>query len=442
MGSMRTWLLWHARRKSTGAPLSMLRVQYTQLKSNNRLFCPETCSSSFYKHKKIRPTVPRIIKLYYLQRFFHHLNFFWAIDKIFFSSNGINPFQISIMLAVWSAYVLIFEIPSGALADRWSRRWVMTIGSIFHTLSYVVWYFADGFWGFLVGYLVRGTGGFLQSGTREALVYDHLKAINQADKYEKYTGGLWIVTTTAFLLASVFSGVLADTFSFGLVILFTIATNVVSTIFTAMMPDVPKEKSTEEVTYLKFLKTAWNKAMSNPLLLQALFYTMTVLVADGVLDEYDQLYVTALGLPLAGIGVWWVIRMSSEMVAGFVAHRLKVFGRDRVLEIISVITFILLLIASFINSLLMIGVLALCFFFFSVAVILNEGRLQTLIHSHERATINSINAFLKESVAIVVGLSYGFFANLINPRIALLVFASLLLVYILGSYYMNKKSPE
>ncbi len=383
--------------------------------------------------------MPRIIKLYYLQRFFHHLNFFWAIDKLFFASNGMNPFQISIILAVWSAYVLIFEIPSGALADKWSRRWVMTIGSVFHTLSYVVWYFADGFWGFLFGYLVRGTGGFLQSGTREALVYDHLKAINQADKYEKYTGGLWIVTTLAFLSASIFSGYLSDTFSFGVVILLTVLTNTISTIFTAMMPEAPRNKSTEETTYFTFLKSAWNTAMKNPLLLQALFYTMTVLVVDGVLDEYDQLYVTALGLPLVGIGVWWILRMSAEMLAGLLAHKLKVLGRDRVLESIAVITFLLLLVASFVNSLLMIGVLAVCFFFFSVAVILNEGRLQALIRSHERATINSINAFAKESVAILAGLSYGFFATALNPRIALLVFASLLFVYIVASEYLRRK---
>jgi hypothetical protein len=66
--------------------------------------------------------VPKVIKLYYLQRFFHHLNLFWAVDKLFFKSNGINPFQLSVLLAIWAGYVLIFEVPSGAIADRWSRR--------------------------------------------------------------------------------------------------------------------------------------------------------------------------------------------------------------------------------------------------------------------------------------------------------------------------------
>ncbi len=381
--------------------------------------------------------IPKIVKLYYLQRFFHHLNFFWAVDKIFFSSNGINPFEISILLAIWSMYALIFEVPSGAIADMWSRRWIMTIGSIFHTVSYVIWFFADGFWGFLLGYLFRGTGGFLQSGTKEALLYDHLKVLKQEDQYERYNGYLWIVTTTAFLCASLFAGLLADTYSFGLVIVLTVITNSISTVFTAMMPDAPKQKSTEEVSYFKFLKSSWKKAMRNPILLQVLFYTMTVLVVDGVLDEYDQLYITAIGVPLAAMGIWWAVRMSAEMLAGFFAHKLKKLGRDSVLEKISLVSFCLLLLCSVINSILMLGVLAVCFFFFAVAVILNEGRLQSLIESHERATVNSINSFLKESVAIIVGLSYGFFANLINPRSAMLVFASLIFIYILGKKMLN-----
>lgn len=335
--------------------------------------------------------------------------------------------------------MLIFEIPSGALADKWSRRWVMTIGSIFHTLSYVIWFFASGFWGFLLGYLFRGTGSFLQSGTREALIYDHLKAIQKEDEYEKYTGGLWIVTTAAFLIASLLSGFVADTFSFALVIILTIATNIISTIFTAMMPDAPKAISTQETSYIHFLKSAWKKAMKNPLLLQALFYSMTVLVVGGTLDEYDQLYVTSVGLPLVAMGVWWGIRMGSEMIAGLLAHKFKQYGRDGVLEKIAYISFFLLVITSLVNSVYMIVVLAICFFFFSVAVILQEGKLQELIESHERATVNSINSFAKESMAIVIGLLYGYCANVINPRQALLVFASLILLYLLGKPLLKRR---
>lgn len=382
--------------------------------------------------------VPRIIKLYYLQRFFHHLNFFWAIDKIFFSQQGINPFQISILLSVWSAYVLIFEVPSGAIADRWSRRWIMTIGSVFHTLSYLVWVFFSGFNWFLVGYLLRGTGSFLQSGTKEALVYDHLKQLKMESRYEKYNGYLWVVTSLAFLTASTFAGLLADKFSFTLVLILTVITNIISTVFTIMMPDAPKAKSTQELSYFHFIKDAFKTAKKNPLLVQAMFYTMTVLAVDGVLDEYDQLYVTSIGLPLAGLGIWWGLRMGSEMLAGLVAHKFKIFGAKKMLENVAVISFILLTASALINSIVMIGVLAVCFFCFSIAVILNEGRMQSLIASHQRATISSINALLKESVAIFLGLGFGYVANVVNPRAAMLVFAGLILFYLLGKNLIKK----
>lgn len=376
--------------------------------------------------------MPRVIKLFYLQRFFHHLNFFWAIDKIFFSHSGINPFQISIILSLWCAYVLIFEVPSGAIADRWSRRWVMTIGSIFHTLSYLIWIFFSGFNWFLLGYLLRGTGSFLQSGTKEALVYDHLKNLGMADRYEKYNGYLWVITSLAFLIASLLSGLLADKFSFTLVLILTVITNVISTIFTVMMPDAPKSKSTQELSYWRFIIDAFKTAKKNPLLLQAIFYTMTVLAVDGVLDEYDQLYVTSIGLPLAGLGIWWGLRMGSEMLAGLVAHKIKFLGREKLLEYIAWISLVAITLSALINSILMIIILAICFFFFSIAVILNEARMQSLIESHQRATISSINALTKESVAILIGLGFGYVATAVNPRIAMLVFSGCILIYLIG----------
>ncbi len=384
--------------------------------------------------------IPKVIQLFYTQRFFHHLNFFWAVDKLFFANKDMDPFQISLLLAIWSAYTLIFEVPSGAIADRWSRRWIMVIGSIFHTLAYFVWFFAFEFWGLLLGYIFRGTGSFLQSGTKEAMVYDHLKALGKESDYEKYTGYLWVVTSAAFLCASLFSGFIADRFSYGLVIILTIVTNLISTIYTYAMPDAPKSKSTEELSYFKFIKSTWKKAMNHPLLLQIMFYALTVLVVDGVLDEYDQLYIAAIGLPLAGFGIWWGIRMGAEMLAGLVAHRLKVHGRERVLNVIALITFVLLTLASFINSLLMIGVVALCFFLFAVAVILNEARLQELIESHERATINSINSLLKNAAAIIAGLGYGYIAKIMNPRIAMLVFSFIILIYIINNIFRFKQN--
>lgn len=382
------------------------------------------------------------IKLLYLQRFFVHFIFFWSVDKVFFTQRGTNPFELSILLALWAFYVLMFEVPSGALADRWSRKWLLVISSFFHSIAYLVWIFSHNFWLFLLGYLFRGTGGFLESGTVDAFLYDHLKTKRQEGDFEKHTGRIWVITTVAFLSASLTAGFLADQYSFTSVLVLSILSNIVAGLIAVLTPDTPKYRSTEETSYWEFLGQAWKKALKQPLLLRALIYAATVVAIFGTIDEYDQLYVNSVGLPLSLFGVWWLMRMTSEGFGGLVAHRFKKYNVQRVLTGIAIINAGILLVSSFTTSFLILPLLAIMFGLFSVAQILNTGVVHRLIESHERATIASISALLVEGMAIVGGLIYGYVANTTNPRFGFIIFAILIIGYLLAQFLVKVRNNQ
>lgn len=362
---------------------------------------------------------------------------FWAIDKLFFVERGASPFQISVLVALWALYILVLEVPSGALADRWSRKWILVLSSLFHSLAYLVWILSSSFAGFLVGYLFRGTGGFLESGTKEALLYDHLKNLGREDDYEKYIGLLWVITSLAFLLASLTSGTIAALYGFTFVLVLSSAANLVALVFALLLPEAPRYKSTEELSYLKFIQVAFKKALRHPILFQAIIYSSTVLCAFEVLDEYDQLYIYSVGLPLAAFGVWWGIRMGSESLAGLVAHRFKTLGVEKMLNVSALVMLGMLIVATFTKTLLILPLMGVAFFIFAVARILNEGRIQKHIESHERATIASINKMVVEVVGIVTGLGYGLLTQQTNPQLGMLVF-----VLLVGFYFVFKAASS
>lgn len=385
---------------------------------------------------------PLAIKLIYLQRFFIHFIFFWSVDKVFFTQQGANPLELSILLSLWSLYVLIFEVPSGAIADRWSRKWLLVISSFFHSIAYFVWIFSHNFWLFLLGYLFRGTGGFLESGTVDAFLYDHLKTKKQEADFEKHTGRIWVITTVAFLSASLTAGFLADQYSFTLVLVLSILSNVVAGLVAFVIPDTPRYRSTEELSYWEFLGQAFKKALKQPLLLRALIYAATVVAVFGTLDEYDQLYVKSVGLPLSLFGVWWLMRMASEGLGGLVAHQLKKFNVQKVLTTIAIINAGILLVSAFTVNLLILPLLALMFGLFSIAQILNNGAIHQLIESHERATIASISTLLVEGTAIVSGLTYGYVANATNPRFGFTIFAVLIIGYLIAQFLVKVRNSQ
>jgi MFS family permease len=60
------------------------------------------------------------------------------VEKLFMSEIGFDPASVGLMAAGYAAVVPIIEIPSGILADRWSRRGVLVISSAALGLSALI----------------------------------------------------------------------------------------------------------------------------------------------------------------------------------------------------------------------------------------------------------------------------------------------------------------
>ena len=60
------------------------------------------------------------------------------VEKVFMTQLGFTPALVATMAAAYAAVVPVLEIPSGILADRWSRRGVLMLASGAALLSVLV----------------------------------------------------------------------------------------------------------------------------------------------------------------------------------------------------------------------------------------------------------------------------------------------------------------
>lgn len=67
----------------------------------------------------------------YLYKFLDDLVLIYPFYVLMFTDFGISPAQIGILLAVWSITSFALEIPSGAIADKYSRKNILS-KRIFH----------------------------------------------------------------------------------------------------------------------------------------------------------------------------------------------------------------------------------------------------------------------------------------------------------------------
>lgn len=134
-----------------------------------------------------------ILKLY-ASNFLVGLVFWYGIEKLFMQSIGIDAVGISVTIAVLFAFNLVFDIPSGILADKWSRKGVLLVGVAALALSSLLLGLATGLELYIVGYLLYGIKIVATSGTYQALVYDSLHEKN----WRTVTARSWAVPTRCF----------------------------------------------------------------------------------------------------------------------------------------------------------------------------------------------------------------------------------------------------
>lgn len=116
-------------------------------------------------------TLNAIIVLFYLHREV-------AIDEIFYLS------------VVFSAAMLLFEVPSGYLADRFGRKRTLLLGAFFFLAVNVSLFFAHGFGQFIWIFILMAAANASFSGTEEAMLFDTLKELKREKKMTEYYGKL------------------------------------------------------------------------------------------------------------------------------------------------------------------------------------------------------------------------------------------------------------
>jgi MFS family permease len=125
----------------------------------------------------------------YLAAFLQNLALWVPIEKLFMTSIGFDTAGVGVMAAVYSVVVPLFEVPSGVLADRWSRRGVLVIACVAAVVSVTIGGLSQNVATYMVAALFLGIFFAMQSGTFESMVYDTLlEETGLSDDFERVIG--------------------------------------------------------------------------------------------------------------------------------------------------------------------------------------------------------------------------------------------------------------
>ena len=134
-------------------------------------------------------------------------SFIWGINTLFLLDAGLDNTQAFTVNAFFTVGQVLFEVPTGVVADTRGRRFSFLLGAatlLLSTLLYLVmWQVRAGLLGWAIASILLGLGFTFFSGATEAWLVDALKATGFRGTLESVFAKAQIVSGAAMLTGSV-----------------------------------------------------------------------------------------------------------------------------------------------------------------------------------------------------------------------------------------------
>ena len=359
------------------------------------------------------PTSRSVIRTYLLLMLGNTLaaSFIWGINTIFLLDAGLTNLEAFAANAFFTAGMVLFEVPTGIVADTVGRRMSYLLGTITlsaSTLLYVLlWQVEAPFWQWAVVSILVGLGFTFFSGAVEAWLVDALAATGYDGELEQVFGRGQIVSGVAMLTGAVLGGVLAEVTSLG--VPFVVRAAVLAVMFVVafrLMRDIgfTPETGNRPLAEMRKITSAsieygWKVPAVKWLMVEALFTGGVGIYAFYALQPYLlELYGDPQAYTIAGLTA--SIVAGAQIAGGIAAPRIRRLFRHRtsgliLTQAISVAT--LAAIGFVENFYAVIGLIVVWGLMFAATMPIRQAYINGMIPSRQRATILSFDSLMSST---------------------------------------------
>jgi MFS family permease len=146
-------------------------------------------------------------------------SFIWGINTIFLLDAGLSNVEAFAANAFVTAGMVLFEIPTGVVADTRGRRFAYGLGGftlfVATRLYLLMWQVHAPLWGWAIASILLGLGFTFFSGATEAWLVDALQATGFTGHLEHVFGRAQTVGGAAMLIGTVAGGAIAQLTNLG-----------------------------------------------------------------------------------------------------------------------------------------------------------------------------------------------------------------------------------
>lgn len=335
---------------------------------------------------------------------------------------GLSATQIGILIAILPLFMLLFEIPTGAIADLYGRKFSVLLGYFLEGIGFLSLFFFTNYYALLGIFAFIGIGATFSSGSKEAWIADLIKS-KKSDLLHTYFVKEQTFQSFGLIISGFIGAIIVASLGLKYIWMFLFLSFVVSIIILSFSKEIfVRKEITIKESYKKILKQS-NKSISYSRKHPVLFYFLLanfIIVFAAAFDEGLSWspFLIELGFPEYGFGFLWSAMNGMFMISPWISHRFMKKNKER--KFIIGMIFLSLIITSMVlfvqNYMLAVLITIFSLFFFSARYPAERIFFHKFIPSKLRATIGSIESMILSIATIIAMPLVGFAVDHLGAR--------------------------
>ena len=366
-------------------------------------------------------------------------SFIWGINTLFLLDAGLSNAEAFAANAFFTVGQVLFEVPTGVVADTRGRQFSYVLGAgtlLLSTLLYLVmWQLHASLWGWAIASILLGLGFTFFSGATEAWLVDALNATGYKGHLEHVFGRAQTIGGAAMLVGSVSGGLIAQVTNLGVPYLVRAAllgvTLLIALRFMRDLGFTPDRNVSATTAIHTVVRGAVDGGFRRPpvrwLMLAAPFsFGVGIYVFYAAQPYLLELFGDKTAYGIAGLAA--AIVAGAQIVGGLIVSRVRRFFARRTDALIvgTILNVVLLVVIGLVgNFWIALVLLAGWAMVFAIEAPMRQAFLNGLIPSEQRATVLSFDNLMGSAGGVVIQPALGRTADLYGYPASYLVSAGI-----------------
>ncbi|MFA5986673.1 MAG: MFS transporter [Parcubacteria group bacterium] len=369
---------------------------------------------------------PHNILIMYISAVFGGMLFFLPILALYFEKHLFTVTNIAWVFSIEAVAVVLFEAPTGAIADLFGRKLTMMLDYAVTLLSITFLYIGGSMYMFVAYAVCNALAMSLSSGAENALIYDTLKEEGREHDYKKVIGIYYALWPAGGSIAAVIGGYLAES-------------SLRAPIFASFFPVVIA------LVLLFFIKEPFYIKDGQKNIFKHIFISLktvttntqlTILFVGGFLlyafsetiHLLNPLFFKFKEIPIVYFGYIFALSLILSSFGLYLSHTIsKRFGNKKTLIILVLLLSISTIMATLTHQYIAALLLIIPSFFVGLRNPIINHMINIEVASNQRATVNSLSNLANKVGIIIFAPLVGYLAELYTINTAFQISGILLI---------------